>query len=72
MAEDALNDSNNSYNNPCPEDYPYLREWSNSGELWCYKSINSSNNGAGDVCNMSESGKKHLLENGVQTKKMRI
>ena len=35
-----------------------MREWNNSGELWCYQSINSSNNGTGDVCNMSESGKK--------------
>ena len=43
------------YKNPCPKSHPKMREWNNSGSMWCYEKENEKG-GFGNVCNMSKSG----------------
>ena len=38
--------------NPCSASHPFLMEYQNSGQMWCYKSARGRN-----ACNMAESGK---------------
>ena len=49
------NEKVNDYKNPCPKNHPKLKEWNNSGQMWCYEKENEGK-GIGKVCNMSKSG----------------